>query len=288
MVFPKRNGLPVRSRRSSNRAVDLPSSTGIAGREETTVLGQPRGPGTNLRMEPEDVAAAVDLAGLKRVRVVELLPYHYAAILEKGWHSRRTAWERTTQINQHETRSRKDKSGRPIVSDHQRNFGHRQPRALLTEGTVEEAFQKDLSHLAWDEVYARQAARAGLVEEWLDALKVETGDRVLEVGPGPGYVSLVLADRTGPAGFVYAIDRSADALAYLERLQKERRVWHIRRLVADAATLGTAGLCADSALITMVLHHAEDPAGILRTWNGALALVAEFHPASRDRRGLTA
>ena len=53
-------------------------------REETTVLGQPRGPGTNLRMEPEDVAAAVDPAALKYARVVELAPYHYAAIFEKS------------------------------------------------------------------------------------------------------------------------------------------------------------------------------------------------------------
>jgi hypothetical protein len=27
-----------------------------------------------------------------------------------------------------------------------------------------------MSHPTWDEVYARQAKRAGLVDEWLDAL----------------------------------------------------------------------------------------------------------------------
>lgn len=52
-------------------------------REETTVLGQPRGPRTQMRMTPEEVTAAVAPAGLRPVRVVELPPYHYGAIFER-------------------------------------------------------------------------------------------------------------------------------------------------------------------------------------------------------------
>lgn len=51
--------------------------------EETAVLGQPRGPRTKMRMEPADVAAAVEPVELKLVDVVELPPYHYGAIFEK-------------------------------------------------------------------------------------------------------------------------------------------------------------------------------------------------------------
>jgi protein-L-isoaspartate O-methyltransferase len=64
--------------------------------------------------------------------------------------------------------------------------------------------------------------RAGLVGEWMDSLRLKRDDRVLEVGSGPGYVTLVLADRVGPSGIIYAVDRSVEALAYLGRLQKER------------------------------------------------------------------
>lgn len=53
-------------------------------REETTVLGQPRGPKTEMRVEPADVAAVVELSGFKAVGVIELPPYHYAAIFEKS------------------------------------------------------------------------------------------------------------------------------------------------------------------------------------------------------------
>src|SRR6516225_10550765 len=73
---------------------------------------------------------------------------------------------------------------------------------------MEKAFRKDLSHLSWDEVYARQASRAALIPDWLNALQLKPGDRVLEIGAGPGFVSFALADRVGPTGVVYALDRS--------------------------------------------------------------------------------
>jgi ubiquinone/menaquinone biosynthesis C-methylase UbiE len=53
-------------------------------REETVVLGQPRGPRTEMRIEARDVAVIVEPAGLLLNRTVELLPYHYGAIFAKG------------------------------------------------------------------------------------------------------------------------------------------------------------------------------------------------------------
>jgi ubiquinone/menaquinone biosynthesis C-methylase UbiE len=153
----------------------------------------------------------------------------------------------------------------------------------LRKHAVEKPFKKDLSHLSWDEVYDRQALRAPLVNDWLDGLHIKSGDRVLEIGAGPGYVSFVLAERVGPSGIVYALDRSADALAHLERLQTERGVGQIRRIAADAATLEPASVQVGSALITMVLHHADDPAEIVRNVarcvpHGAPVVIGEFHP----------
>jgi ubiquinone/menaquinone biosynthesis C-methylase UbiE len=155
---------------------------------------------------------------------------------------------------------------------------------------VETSFRKDMSHLTWDEVYARQAKRADLVGGWLDALGLKPGDQVLEIGAGPGYMSLILAERVGRDGAVYAVDRSADALAYLERLQAERGIRHIRRIVADAATLEPTDLHPNSALITMVLHHADDPAGVLRNVArlllvGALTVIGEFDPDGPGEHG---
>lgn len=51
-------------------------------REETIVLGQSRGPPTEMRMTPDEVTAAVVPAGLRPARVIDLPPYHYGAIFE--------------------------------------------------------------------------------------------------------------------------------------------------------------------------------------------------------------
>ena len=148
---------------------------------------------------------------------------------------------------------------------------------------MEKPFKKDLSHLSWDEVFARQAMRAGLMQDWMDALHLKSGDRVLEIGAGPGFVSLALADRVGPTGLVYALDLSLDALAYLERLQTKRGISQIERIAADAATLEPTSIQPSAALITMVLHHADDPARIVKNVArcippGAPVVIGEFHP----------
>jgi SAM-dependent methyltransferase len=52
-------------------------------REETTILGEPRGPLTELRISPETTVAAVEPAGFRLDRIVALPPYHYGAIFEK-------------------------------------------------------------------------------------------------------------------------------------------------------------------------------------------------------------
>jgi hypothetical protein len=50
---------------------------------ETVVLGEPRGPKTEMRIEANDVTAIVELAGLLLNRTVELPPYHYGFVFRR-------------------------------------------------------------------------------------------------------------------------------------------------------------------------------------------------------------
>lgn len=52
-------------------------------REETTILGEPRGPATQLRMTLEQTIVSVELDGLKFRKHVEVSPYHYGAVFER-------------------------------------------------------------------------------------------------------------------------------------------------------------------------------------------------------------
>jgi SAM-dependent methyltransferase len=52
-------------------------------RQETVVLGQPRGPKTEMRIEPDDVTAIVKPAGMVLRRTVELPPFHYGVVFRR-------------------------------------------------------------------------------------------------------------------------------------------------------------------------------------------------------------
>lgn len=49
-------------------------------REQTTVLGQPRGPKTEMRLSPDQTRTVVEPAGFELEMLAELPPYHYGAI----------------------------------------------------------------------------------------------------------------------------------------------------------------------------------------------------------------
>jgi tRNA A58 N-methylase Trm61 len=49
----------------------------------------------------------------------------------------------------------------------------------------------------------------------VDALPLEPGLRVIEIGCGPGAAAREVANRVGPSGHVLAVDRSAKAIAQL-------------------------------------------------------------------------
>ena len=52
-------------------------------REQTCVLGRPRGPATELRMPPAAVCAIVEKAGFALQKQVELPPYHYGLVFSR-------------------------------------------------------------------------------------------------------------------------------------------------------------------------------------------------------------
>jgi SAM-dependent methyltransferase len=52
-------------------------------REETVILGEPRGPRTNLRMPPDETIRATEIDGLKFTELIDVPPYHYGIVLER-------------------------------------------------------------------------------------------------------------------------------------------------------------------------------------------------------------
>ncbi len=108
-------------------------------------------------------------------------------------------------------------------------------------------------------------------EEVLAALGLRRGQTACDIGAGPGYFTLRLANVVGPSGRVYAVDVEPRMLAaLLERLEKTtaRNVTPVLSLPDDS--LLPDGLC-DLALIVDTYHHFPDGEAYLRRLTRALA-----------------
>ena len=151
-------------------------------------------------------------------------------------------------------------------------------------------YHRDLSHLTWDEVHDRQVARDEYVTSWLDAVGVEPGDAVVEVGSGPGHTALRAARRVGPSGVVYAVERKDDALRYLEQTVAETDVGNVEPIHADAEALPVRFDRPVVALLTYVLHHADRPKRLLAELSqslpaGSCLFVCEHRPDGPGEEG---
>ncbi len=145
------------------------------------------------------------------------------------------------------------------------------------------AYTKTLSHLSWDAVFERQQGRAGLIADWIDGLQLQAGSQVLDGGCGPGFVTLELARLVGPHGRVLAVDTAQGALDALAVRQTAAGLTTVTPICADVADLNLPPGTLDSALLSMVLHHAAQPQAVVLTTAqlvrpGGRIVLAEFHP----------
>ncbi len=131
-----------------------------------------------------------------------------------------------------------------------------------------------MSQLAFDEETGKQlealyqigdaVRRRRLVRA---AVAAAPGERVLDVGCGPGFYCAELLDEVGPEGSIVGLDSSAPMLALAARRCEGRR--NVGFDEADATSLPVADASFDAAVCVQVLEYVPD----------VLAAVAELYRA---------
>lgn len=66
---------------------------------------------------------------------------------------------------------------------------------------------------------------------------VERGDKVADLGSGPGYFTLPLAEKVGPTGLVYAVDYYKEAIQDLIQKTESSGIQNIQAYATSAADL---------------------------------------------------
>ncbi|HZY05988.1 MAG TPA: methyltransferase domain-containing protein, partial [Anaeromyxobacteraceae bacterium] len=98
-------------------------------------------------------------------------------------------------------------------------------------------------------------------DEVIRLLGVKRGDRVCDVGVGPGYFALRLARAVGSQGEVYAFDAEPRMLEVLRQRIAEQRLFHVHPILAEE---GVPPRPCDLVLVVNTFHHFRDGPGYLR------------------------
>jgi ubiquinone/menaquinone biosynthesis C-methylase UbiE len=101
-------------------------------------------------------------------------------------------------------------------------------------------------------------------------LEPESGERVLEIGPGTGYYTLDLAEWVGPDGAVEIFDIQQEMLDHTMERARERGISNVHPTLGDARSLPYADDSFDAAALTAVLGEIPDPDAALREINRVL------------------
>jgi ubiquinone/menaquinone biosynthesis C-methylase UbiE len=98
----------------------------------------------------------------------------------------------------------------------------------------------------------------------LERADVQAGMRVLDVGCGPGRLTLPAAQRVGAAGEVTALDIQSAMLERVRRKLAAQHVTNVRLLQAGAGEGKTAAAFYDRAFLVTVLGEIPDKGAALR------------------------
>ena len=110
--------------------------------------------------------------------------------------------------------------------------------------------------------YSRLPTRASwqLPDRVVDALDLETGAQVADLGAGDGYFTFTLADAVGEHGRVYAVDVEADVVDGLRASVTSQGYDNVEAVLGDYDDPGLPDGEIDLVFLCNVYHHIDDRA----------------------------
>ncbi len=105
----------------------------------------------------------------------------------------------------------------------------------------------------------------------LDALGLERGQTICDLGCGNGFYSLRLAERVAPKGMVYAIDIQPEMLELLAERARARQVTNVKPVLGEGANPKLPEGRIDLMLLVDVYHEIAEPKPMLGAIRRSLA-----------------
>jgi protein-L-isoaspartate O-methyltransferase len=147
-------------------------------------------------------------------------------------------------------------------------------------------------------VSVTRADDASDAERLIEALDLQAGSTVGEIGAGDGELTVLVARHVGPSGRVFTTELGEDRVRTLRAAVEKKGAGNVTIVEGDAARTNLPEGCCDAVFMRAVYHHFADPAAMNKSlWdslrqNGRLAIMdftprgdEASNPADRDENG---
>jgi arsenite methyltransferase len=107
-------------------------------------------------------------------------------------------------------------------------------------------------------------------ERVIEALEIQPGDRVAEVGAGSGYWLPWLSEAVGSEGRVYAVEVESELVKALEAFVEDEGLENVRVILGAYDDPRLPAESVDLTMTVLTYHHIEDRADYFRRMRAAL------------------
>lgn len=101
------------------------------------------------------------------------------------------------------------------------------------------------------------------VDRLIDLACVKTGDWVVDLGAGPGFLSMELAERVGDSGRVVGVDASNRFSAYFRDTVAKRQLSHLDFVLGDVLAVDIESAAYDLVVARWLFSFLKDPEAVI-------------------------
>jgi len=131
-------------------------------------------------------------------------------------------------------------------------------------------FAQPMSYLGADWLDRAERVNEEEPDIALDAIKLEKGSTVADVGAGSGYMTVKMAKRVGPTGKVYANDIQPEMLALLKQRLAKEKIANVETVLGGVDDPKLPAGVIDLILMVDVYHEFSEPQKMLQRMREAL------------------
>ncbi|MDZ7836674.1 MAG: methyltransferase domain-containing protein [Actinomycetota bacterium] len=107
------------------------------------------------------------------------------------------------------------------------------------------------------EMFNRKAADPeNKPDQVIEALKLQRGNQVADIGSGGGYYTFRFAQIVGKQGKVYAVDTNSQLLEHVESTGRQKGLTNVSTVLTGEGKLPSSGI--DCIFMRNVTHHLKD------------------------------